>query len=84
MLEAIDGLLRAFRVQWRRSFKSFGMELMQIRLGGLKERYKETAAVIEELLAGRIEHIGELEVKHEPSGYIPNKYALIATGGFFI
>ena len=84
VLEAIDGLLQAFRTQWRRSFKSFGTELMQIRLGGLKERYKETAAVIEELLAGRIEHIGELEVKHEPSGYIPNKYALIATGGFFI
>ena len=84
VLAAVDGLLQAFRTQWRRSFKSFGMELMQIRLGGLKERYRETAAVIEELLSGRIEHIGELEVKHKPSGYIPNKYALIATGGFFI
>lgn len=84
VIGAIDDFLASFRTQWRRSFKSFGMELMQIRMGGLKERYRETAAVIEELLAGRIDHIGELEVRHQPSQYIPNKYALIATGGFFI
>ncbi|MBR2372999.1 MAG: hypothetical protein IKA87_02080, partial [Lentisphaeria bacterium] len=84
VITAIDDFLGAFRKQWRRSFKSFGMELMQIRMGGLKERYRETAAVIEELLAGKIDHIGELEVQHQPSRYIPNKYALIATGGFFI
>ena len=84
LIDAIDGLLEAFRVQWRRSFKSFGMELMQIRLGGLMERYRELSRVIEEFIQGETDSIPELEVEHHPKGSIPGTYHDVATGGFFI
>ncbi len=84
VLDAIDGLLEAFREQWKRSFKSYGMELMQIRLGGLSERYRELARVIDELVHGEIDSIPELEIKHQPRGYLPDSYLRTATGCFFI
>ena len=84
LLDAIDVLLEAFRKQWLRSFKSFGLELMQIRLGGLKERYLELARVIKSFICGESDSIPELEVKHQPNGTIPSAYHAIATGGFFI
>ena len=84
LLDAIDGLLDAFREQWKRSFKSFGMELMQIRLGGLSERCRELARVIGELIHGEIDSIPELEVEHQPAGAIPRTYHETATGSFFI
>ena len=84
LIDAIDGLHEAFRQQWKRSFKSFGLELMQIRLGGLTERYRELARVIDELIHGEIDSIPELEMNHQPAGEIPQTYHETATGGFFI
>ena len=84
VLDAIDGLLEAFRVQWKRNFKSFGMELMQIRLGGLSERYRELGRTLDELVHGQIDSIGELEVMIKPGPFIPHQYYRVATGGFFI
>ncbi len=84
ILEALDALLNAFRIQWNRSFKPFGMELMQIRLGGQKERYRELARRISELLEGKRNAIDELEQNIQPAGQILTRYAEIATGGFFL
>ena len=84
VLDAIDGLLEAFRVQWKRNFKSFGMELMQIRLGGLSERYRELGRTLDELVHGQIDSIGELEVMIKPGCFIPHQYYRVATSGFFI
>ena len=84
LIDAIDCLLEAFRRQWLRSFKSFGLELMQIRLGGLKERYRELARVMLDYVRGESDSIPELEVKHQPNGTIPATYHGVATGGFFI
>jgi len=84
LIDAIDGLQEAFRVQWKRSFKSFGLELMQIRLGGLSERYRELARVIEEFVAGEIDSIPELEIDLPTRVGIPGTYHEVATGNFFI
>lgn len=84
VLDAIDGLLEAFRGQWKRNFKSFGMELMQIRLGGLSERYRELGRTLDELVHGQIDSIGELEVMIKPGCFIPHQYYRVATSGFFI
>ena len=84
LIDAIDGLQEAFRVQWKRSFKSFGLELMQIRLGGLAERYRELARVLEEFVEGEIDSIPELEVDLPTREGIPGTYHEVATGNFFI
>ncbi len=84
LLDAIEGLNDSFREQWLRNFKSYGLELMQIRLAGLAERYRELARVIEALTEGESDSIPELEVVHRPSGGIDSRYRYIATGGFFI
>ncbi len=84
VIDAIEGLNDSFREQWRRNFKSYGLELMQIRLAGLAERYRELARVIGEFLDGSIDCIPELEVIHRPAGHIDSRYRYVATGGFFI
>lgn len=84
MIDAVSRLLEAFRVQWKRSFKSYGLELMQIRLGGLCERYRELSRVIGELLLGEITSIPELETDLLTREGIPSTYHEVATGGFFI
>ena len=84
MIDALEGLGETFRLQWNRSFKPFGLELMQIRLAGQCERYRELARVIEELVNGETDSIPALDVKHSPSGDLYFHYHSLATGGFFI
>ena len=84
LIDAVDGLLETFREQWKRSFKSYGLELMQIRLGGLCERYRELSRVIDEFIHGEADSIPELEVEHKPAGIMPTTYHETATGCFFI
>ena len=58
---------------------------MQIRLGGLSERYRELARRIDELLDGKVDTIPELEEKMtNPLGRVPYQYFRCATGNFFI
>jgi len=84
VIGAIASLLDAFRTQWLRSFKPFGLELMQIRLGGLTERYRELARTIGEFLRGDSASLPEPEADFRPRGAIPITYHEIATGGFFL
>ena len=84
VLKAIEGFLAAFRTQWKRSFKPYGLELMQIRLGGQCERFRELARLLEEYLAGTITSIPELEVKHQSLGHVPHQYFRCVTGCFFV
>ena len=84
VLDAIEGFGEAFRTQWKRSFKSYGLELMQIRLGGLAERCRELSRLLEEYLDGEILSIPELEVKHQPVGPVPHQYFRCVTGCFFV
>lgn len=84
VIDALEGLNDSFRDQWFRGYKSYGLEIMQIRLAGLRERYAELARRIDELLEGRIEKIDELELEPEAQGFCETRYRMLATGGWFI
>ena len=84
ILDAIEGFGEVFRAQWNRSFKPYGLELMQIRLGGLGERYRELARRLDEFLDGEITSIPELEVRHTPACRPPWQYVRCVTGCFFV
>jgi len=85
VIAAVGELLAAFRIQWFRSFKPYGLELMQIRLGGLCERYRELARRLQEYTTGKIPEISEFENPITPIGqYALGRYLNVATGGFFI
>lgn len=76
MIEAIDGLMESFRVQWLRNCKSWVPEVMQIKPAGLCERYRELARRLEKV-ATRIE---EPEPEPETLGSPDSRYRMIATG----
>jgi hypothetical protein len=82
--EKIDAVLDSFRRQWFRSYKSYGLEVMQIRMAGLKERFKETARQIREYAAGSRSAMPELEEKGQTIGFADPRYRMCATGGWFI
>ena len=56
-----EDLEAAFRRQWLRRNKPFGLEVMQIRLGGLRQRYLEAARALQEITAGGRDSIPELD-----------------------
>ncbi len=60
-IEKMETFYTTFRKQWMTENKSFGFEVMGIRLGGGIQRLKETATVIKEYLNGEIDRIEELE-----------------------
>ena len=85
LLDALDGLLETFRKEWMRSYKSWGFEVVGIKVAGVAERIRETSRRIEELLDGRADRIEELEVVPGGRGCISEtRYRMIATGAWFI
>lgn len=85
LLDALEGLQETFRKEWMRSYKSWGFEVVGIKVAGVAERMRETARRIEELLDGSVDKIEELEVIPGGGGYIwENRYRMIATGAWFI
>ncbi|OGV47182.1 MAG: hypothetical protein A2017_02460 [Lentisphaerae bacterium GWF2_44_16] len=84
VINAIQSLNDSFREQWMRSYKSYGLEIMQIRLAGLCERYRETGRRIQEYLDGKTSSIHELELRPETKGLVDPRYRMTATGGWFI
>jgi hypothetical protein len=80
ILDALEELQQAFRQQWLRRNKPFGMEVFQGRLGAQAVRYRETAQRIGEYLDGKCVCIAELDVKIAPSGECVRSYDWLATG----
>ena len=60
IIESIDALLISLRRQWLRRNKPFGLEVLQQRFGGTKQRYLELDQRLSELIAGEIGEIPEL------------------------
>ena len=80
LLETLDALDAAFRTQWLRRNKPFGLEVIQIRLAGIRRRFLELAQRIGELLEGKITSIEELENRPQiPLSAIPGAYHRLAT-----
>ena len=51
----------AFRKLWLKDYKGFGFEVMDVRIGGLIARISTVTLMLQDYLAGNIEHIYELE-----------------------
>lgn len=84
LLDAIHSFSDSFRSQWIRSFKPYGLEIMQIRMAGLAERYRETGRRIDALLNGESADIEELDQNIDAIGSIDMRYRMTATAGWFI
>lgn len=84
VISALDALNDSFRRQWFRCYKSYGLEVMQIKLAGLKERYRETARRLDDLLNDRTDAIPELDLHPRALGRADGRYRMTATGGWFI
>lgn len=76
ILAGLEDFLDAHRVQWYRENKTFGFAVQEIRLGGLAERLRSTAARLADYAAGRIGRIEELE---QPA--LPFDGKAVAEGG---
>jgi hypothetical protein len=60
LVEAIDELLTSLRRQWLRRNKPFGLEVLQQRFAGTKQRYCQLNQRLSELIAGVLDEIPEL------------------------
>ncbi len=80
-LSAIKFLTDSFREFWYERYKTFGFEVMQIRLAGLSARFEELIKRLKDLDAGRIESIPELE-EQASSSYVNRRYRDVATAAY--
>jgi hexosaminidase len=58
---ALDRLMESFRRQWLRRNKPFGLETIQVRFGGQRERFNELDRRLEDLMEGRLAALPEFE-----------------------
>ena len=56
----------ALRRQWLIENKSFGLDVQEIRFGGLRQRLISASMTLQDYLDGKIERIEELEQEHLP------------------
>lgn len=68
MLGKLTAFVKAFRAQWYRENKTFGFEIQEMRLGGMRERWESVAERLLDYLNGTCEHIEELEQEQLPFG----------------
>lgn len=68
-MAALTGaFLEALRRQWEEENKVFGFEVLDLRIGGLIQRFRTTAGTIGRFLAGEIPAIEALEADKLPFG----------------
>lgn len=60
-IDAVSILLASLEKQWKLESRTFGLEVQQIRLGGLKERMDGVARLLNDYCSGQIDSIDELE-----------------------
>ena len=61
LITSIDEFIASFRESWYIERKTFGFDVQQIRLGGLKERILEAKNRVDEYLSKKIDIIEEFE-----------------------
>jgi hexosaminidase len=61
MMRLTEKVIESFRRQWLRRNRRAGLEVVEIRLGGVRQRYAELATALREVLSGTRESIWELE-----------------------
>lgn len=61
VLARIEDFYESFRAQWMGENKVFGLEMTEIRIGGLKQRVQSAARRVTEYLEGKLPRLEELE-----------------------
>ncbi|MEW6751107.1 MAG: family 20 glycosylhydrolase [Candidatus Latescibacterota bacterium] len=82
MRQALRELADSLRAVWLAHNKPFGLEVLQIRLGGLRARYEELEQRLQEYLEEKVESIAELEanLQQPPAGELGRReYHHLAT-----
>ena len=65
----LEDFKAVFRERWLRESKSFGFDVMDIRIGGLAAQLDTAQYMIKEYLEGRLDRIEELEAERLPYGF---------------
>lgn len=66
VMSLLDEFIRVYRFQWMALNKPFGFEIIDIRLGGLRQRLCTADERLEEYLRGAIQNLEELEQPELP------------------
>ena len=83
VLAAFTAFGDSFRRRWFLFYKSYGLELFQIRMGAQLERFRETSRRVRELLDGQVDAIDELDYDGG-AVFTPVTFLASATGCFFV
>lgn len=62
----LDKFYKLFKEQWHKENYSIGFEIIDVRIGGLKERLVQTSKTLKSYLKGNIKAIPELEQERLP------------------
>lgn len=79
IISLVDAFIKAFRTQWYAENKTFGFEVQEARLGGLKARLGGVARQIEMYLDGRLDKLEELEQPTLPFSPVATEEGVTAT-----
>ena len=66
LCEALDAFVRALHARWLWENKPAGMDVLDLRLGGMRQRFLTAGERLADYLAGRIETIEELDAELLP------------------
>lgn len=83
VMEKLASFSDSFRERWFEFYKSYGLELFQIRMGAQQQRFLETKRRLQELLDGKVEAIDELDYDGG-AVFTPVTFLASATGCFFV
>jgi hypothetical protein len=61
MIRLTERVIESFRRQWLRRNRRPGLEVIEARLGGVRQRYVELATALREIMSGEAESIWELD-----------------------
>lgn len=78
-LAAVEDYMAAFRRGWLLDNNTYGIDVVEIRIGGLKERLRSTARIVREYLDGVTERIDQLEQPLLPQSKYVSQWSKICT-----
>jgi hexosaminidase len=81
VLEALERASETFRRQWLKRYKPNGLEAMQVRFGGLKERYRELDRRLSDYVQGRAANLPEWDEQPDAPAHPLIRWKSLAGAG---
>ena len=75
VVKKLEKFYTAFRKQWYTEYKGYGLDVHDIRIGGLIMRVKDCTARLQDLYDGKIDRIEELEEEQLDNIFNLGKYS---------